>query len=302
MTKNAGIEQRASKTAMFAAVHRYLSLFESNPELSSQDTLAGLFISRLWKFLLGFAWCRRHVRQNLHNKVPGTYPYVIARTKCFDERFVSALQARVPQIVILGAGYDTRAIRYQSQNYGSRVYELDTGLLQSRKKAIFERNSVAIPDYLTFCPITFGKDTLADVLHQAGYDSTQKTLFLWEGVTYYLTESAVLKTFAFIENSAVSGSELLFDYFYKSFIDGRDDYPGAKELFSSVRKVGEPFLFGIDQGGLEEFLSTVGFSVVERYCPQALEQRYLTSNGETLGKVYGFAECVQVRLKQREVA
>lgn len=138
VTKKTDIEKRASKTAMFAAVHRYLSLFESNPVFSSQDTLSGLFTSRLDKFLLGFSWVRHHVRQKLDKTVPGTYPYVIARTRCFDERFVGALQARVPQIVILGAGYD----------------------------------------------------------------STQTTLFLWEGVTYYLTESAVLETFAFIKNSA----------------------------------------------------------------------------------------------------
>ena len=140
------------------------------------------------------------------------------------------------------------------------------------------------------------------MLNQAGYDSTQTTLFLCEGVTYYLTESAVLETFAFIKNSAAPGSELLFDYFYKSFIDGRIDYSGAKELFDSVAKAGEPFLFGIDQGRLEEFLSTLGFSVVERHKPQALEQRFITSNSETLGKVYGFAECVRARLTQREVA
>ena len=150
VTKKTDIEKRASKTAMFAAVHRYLSLFESNPVFSSQDTLSGLFTSRLDKFLLGFSWVRHHVRQKLDKNVPGTYPYVIARTRCFDEQFVGALQARVPQIVILGAGYDTRAIRYRAQNYGSRVFELDAGILQSRKKAIFERNSLAVPNHLIF--------------------------------------------------------------------------------------------------------------------------------------------------------
>jgi len=300
MDKRAGIEQRASKTAMFAAIHRYLSLFEANPNFSSKDTLSELFIPRLIKFLLGFAWFRSHVRQKLQRKVPGTYPYVIARAKCFDEQFVRALQNRVPQIVILGAGYDTRAIRYQSQNLASRVFELDTGILQSRKRAIFERNGVAIPDHLSFCPITFGKHSIADVLTQVGYDSTKTTLFLWEGVTYYLTESAVLDTFAAIKKGAAPGSELLFDYFYKSIVDGRDYYYGAKEIVASVKKTGEPFLFGIEPGSLEQFLSALGFSVVAHYSPEALEQHYLSSHGETLGKVYGFAECIHARLNRQE--
>ena len=301
MDRNISNGKRASKTAMFAAVHRYLSLFESNPDFSSQDSLSRLFIPGIGRFLLSFDWFRRYLNRKLHNKVPGTYPYVIARTKCFDERFLTALQQGIPQIVILGAGYDTRAIRYQSQNQDSKVFELDTPVLQEKKLAILKRDGIATPVRLKLCPITFGSDALADVLKQAGYDPVLKTLFMWEGVTYYLPESAVLETLSFIKDHSAPGSEVVFDYFYQDFVEGYHDYYGAKEIATSVKEVGEPFQFGIEPEKLESFLSSLGFKVLSRYNPEALEQRYLSSRGESLGKVYGFAECVHARLTQQGV-
>jgi len=297
MMKASDIEQRALRTAMYAATHRYLSLFETNPEFQSQDSLSGLFVPALWRFLFRFAWLRHVVRNQLHNNVPGTYEYVIARTKFFDEQFARALERGIPQIVILGAGYDTRAVRQQRAIHGTRIFELDTAILQAGKKRVFERNDVSIPDELTFCPITFGKDSIANTLAEVGYDSTKRTLFLWEGVSYYLSEQAVLETFAFIKNNAASGSGLVFDYFYKSIIDGDHDCYGARELTAAVVKEGVPFQFGIESARLEQFLSDLGFDLLVRQGPEELEQQYLTSHGNRLGKVYGFAECVHAILK-----
>jgi len=292
------IGSRPSRTAMFAAIHRYLSLFESNPDFSSRDYLSGQFIPAYIRLTLCMRWLRRHVRKKLNRKGPGTYQYVIARTKFFDEQFLKALDASVPQIVILGAGYDTRAVRYRERLGSTKVFELDTAVLQLRKSKIFKKNKVPIPDNLVFCPITFGQQSIAEVLENLGYDSAQRTLFLWEGVTYYLTESAVLETLGFIKNNAGSASELVFDYFYKSFVDGRYDYYGAKPLYDAVVKIGEPFLFGIEEGGLSQFISDAGFEVVSHQTPEALEKHYLSGENGSLGKVYGFAECVHARLKR----
>ena len=296
MEVSPSISQRASKTAMFAAIHRYLSLFEQCSEFSSHDTMAGLFIPAPIKLLLRFAWFRRHVRRKLHKKVPGTYEYVIARSKCFDEAFVNALHDGMQQIVILGAGYDSRAIRYQSLNQDSRIFELDTEALQSKKKKILARNRISIPDRLIFCPIIFGAETLVHALEKAGYDKTHRTLFMWEGVTYYLTESAVVETLDFINNNSGPDSRLMFDYFYQSVLDGKCEFYGASEISDSVAQIGEPFQFGIEPSMLESFMSEQGFTVLTRYPPEVLERKYLSCKGETLGKVYGFAECVSARL------
>lgn len=284
--------KRASETAWMAAAHRYLSLFEPTPDFRTQDTLAKLFIPRLRRFLLGFVWCRRFVHKKLHREVPGTYPYVIARTKYFDEQFVHALKECVPQIVLLGSGYDTRAIRYQTQNQGSTVFELDTPALLKNKQAILQRNGIEIPDRLKLSPIVFGQDDLAAVLKQAGFSPALKTLFIWEGVTYYLTESAVHETLSFINENAPVGSTLVFDFFYRSVVDGDQAYYGAKEIVAAVQEVGEQFQFGIEQDNLISFLANFGFELLSQADSGDLEQMYLSSDGEQLGKVYGFAACV----------
>lgn len=285
-------EQRASETAKMAAAHRYLSLFEPIPDFRTQDTLAKLFIPRFGKFLLGFAWCRRFLHKKLHNTVPGTYPYVIARTKYFDEQFVRAIRGCVPQIVLLGSGYDTRAIRYQTQNQGSTVFELDTPALLRNKQAILKRNGIEIPDTLKLSPIVFGQDDLGAVLKQAGFSPALKTLFMWEGVSYYLTESAVHETLSFISENTPVGSTLVFDFFYESVVDGNHDYYGAKEIFKAVEEVGEGFQFGIEPDNLTSFLADFGFELLSQDNSDDLEQRYLSSDGDQLGKVYGFAACV----------
>jgi methyltransferase (TIGR00027 family) len=295
--RQTNIGNRPSRTAMFAAIHRYLSLFESNPDFSSRDYLSGQFIPAYIRLTLCLRWLRRHVRKKLNIKAPGTYQYVIARTRFFDEQFLKALEGSVPQIVILGAGYDTRAVRYRERLGSTKVFELDTPALQHRKSKIYKQNKVSIPDNPVFCPITFGQQSIAEVLEKHGYDSAQRTLFLWEGVTYYLTESAVLETLGFIKNNAGPASELVFDYFYKSFVGGGFDYYGAKPLYDAVVKIGEPFLFGIEEDGLSQFISDAGFELITHLTPETLEEHYLSSENGSLGKVYGFAECVHARLK-----
>lgn len=292
MDSNSSNEKSASKTAMFAAVYRYLSLFESNPDFSSQDDLAKPFIPGLWKFLIGFSWFRRILHKKLIVEAPGTYPYVIARDKYFDDQFIHSLAECVPQIVLLGSGYDTRAIRYQNQNQGSTVFELDTPMLLENKQAIFKRNNIVIPNRLKLCPVIFGKDDLSTALKQHGFNSSLKTLFMWEGVTYYLTKSAAHETLSFIKDHAPAGSVLVFDYFYQPVIDGCHDYYGAKELVTAVQDVGESFQFGIEPDNLSSFLAGFGFEVSSRYDSAGLERHYLSSHGKQLGKVYGFAECV----------
>lgn len=300
MNRHSHSAPHTSKTAMMAAAHRHLSLFESNPGFSTQDTLAKIFLPKAWRFMMGFAWFRRYLHKKLHHRVPGTYPYVIARTKCFDEQFLSALQTDLPQIVILGAGYDTRAIRYQAQNRGSTIFELDRAELLKNKQTILKKNHIDIPENLTFCPIDFADDDLANVLDQAGFNSTFKTLFMWEGVSYYLTPAAVSNTLSIIKKHACVGSKLLFDYFYQALIDGHHNDYGAKEIETAVREVGEPFQFGIEPEKLASFLASFGFEIRSRYTPAELEKHYLTSHGELLGRVYGFAECICAMRQKQE--
>ena len=204
--KQANIEQRASRTAMMAAIHRFLASKEEQPHFRGPDHLATIFLSPKVKFFLSFAWMRRYVQKKLRKNVPGTYEYMMARTKHFDTLFQQALEEDIPQIVFLGAGYDTRAIRFQEAIQYTKIFELDAPTTQQEKKTRLQHANMTLPQQLTFVPINFNKGQIDAVLAHAGYDPSQKSLFLWEGVTYYLTEDAISETLACIKNYSGPGS------------------------------------------------------------------------------------------------
>ena len=277
-----------SVTALMAAIHRFIATKERG--FVGPDQLARMFLPPKAKFFLSFAFFRKVFKNKLHKMVPGTYEYVTARTKFFDQLFVQAVTENVPQIVFLGAGYDTRALRFQDTIKETRIFELDVPTTQNNKLKLLKKNGIAIPANLSFAPVNFDTDDLGQALLNAGYDPHLMTLFMWEGVTMYITEEAVNETLSFIKNNSGAGSTVVFDYLYQSVILGQCDYYGARQLAESAKDKEEPFSFGIEEGQIKEFLLERGFSLLKHYTPQEFEKKYLVNkNGNFLGKMYGFA-------------
>ena len=279
-------EKRASRTAAYAAVHRYLASREADPRFQGPDHLAGFFLPASARFLLGFPFVHRRIRR----KIPGVFEYLTARTMYFDGLFKKALADDIPQIVFLGAGYDTRALRFAGSIHNTRIIELDAPAVQARKKKILQKRGIQPPPQLRLAPIDFASQGLDQALEKVGYDKSQKTFFLWEGVIYYLSQEAVETTLAFIRDNSGPGSYVAFDYFYKSAVEGTSGLYGAKEAWASARRVGEPFQFGIVESGIQGFAAENGFQVLSHYKPEELEQAYLRAdNGDYLGKMFAFA-------------
>lgn len=296
--KQSTVEKRASDTAMFAAIHRYISFLEGNPNFRGSDHLARLFVPSKTKFFLSLAFIRRHVRRKLTKIVPGTHEYIVARTKYFDDLFKQALTDNISQVVFLGAGYDTRAIRFKDSIRETKIFELDVPTTQKQKRGLLLKAGISVPDQLSFVPINFNKESLQNVLANAGYDKSKKSFFIWEGVTYYLPEETVKNTLGTIKNHSGAGSTVAFDYFYKSIVQGKSDSYGAKQLIKEVSKSGEPFQFGVDPGKIESFLAENGFDMLSHHTPEEFEKIYLyADDGEFFGKMYGFACHVHIRVK-----
>lgn len=158
------------------------------------------------------------------------------RTKRFDAAMLDAVQDGARQIVVLGAGFDSRAYRFQSQLRGVRLMEVDYGPTQAYKKQRLSEIAAVIPSNVSFVPMDFTKDNLLEQLRNAGYSEQQKTFFLWEGVTYYLPEAAVKDTLHFVRDHSASGSRIAFDYF------GANN-PGINNPSHLYARWGEPLLF-----------------------------------------------------------
>ncbi len=210
--KKASLDDRPSDSALTVAFCRALSTYEPREEIRGQDTLAALFVAEESQKTLADPSARAWMIQ----KFGGTYEFFVARTAYGDGLFREALRQDLPQIVVLGAGYDTRGLRFRDEIRGTRIFELDSALTQERKRRLLAAAGVSEPPQLRYLPVNFERQKLSDVLAAAGYEKDRKTLFVWEGVSYYLTAAAVDATFAFLRERAAPGSRLCFDYMVKA--------------------------------------------------------------------------------------
>ena len=282
--ESATTSPQASRTALWTTICRAMAHMETDPLRRGPDDLAALFIPPVKRFLLKLAFIRRRIHKKL---TPGVYAYLMARTRHYDALFAQALDARLPQIVILGAGYDTRALRFGDHLGSTRVFEVDQPATQAGKLEALRRACRVPPERLCFVPVDLRAELLHGALENAGYDAALDTLFLWEGVTMYLPRGAVEATLAVIRRYAGAKSTVAFDYFFKSVVEGRSHDYGAREQYEAVRSVGEPFKFGIEAGGIDAFLDQNGFQVLSHYDPDAFEEAYLCdAEGVRLAKLY----------------
>ena len=287
---NLSIEQRASHSALMAAIYRFLASKEEGSYFQGPDSLSELYLPPKAKFFLSFSFFRNLIRKKLNKRVPGSYEYITARTKHFDHLFKNALQGNIPQIVFLGAGYDTRVIRFEEYIQNTKIFELDASTTQQQKIKLLQKNNNKIHPNTSFVPINFGKQKLESELLKTAYDPSKRSLFIWEGVTMYLTKKAVIETLTFIKRFSGNGTSIAFDYYDNSLIEGKNRSYGAKELIAAAAKKGEPFLFGIPEGEIKLFLSENGFNVLSHYSPDEFEKHYLYDDNreQFLGKMYGF--------------
>jgi len=286
------IEKKASNTAGYTCFSRACAAREKDERFRGPDNLAEVFLPMFAKCILNVPFLRRLFMKKIAPS--GIYEYVMARTKLLDEIFIDALENHFLQIVLLGAGMDTRALRFKNKNGGTKIFDLDIPATQQPKREILNRKRVPLPEELVFVPIDFNRQGLSEPLLAAGYQENQRSLFLWEGVTMYLTPGAVDSTLAFIRNSAAKGSMVVFDYIYASVLRRENRFYGEKEIFNTVSRAGEGWTFGIEEGEIEDFLSERGFRVISNHTPSTLEKAYITADDGTLfGRING-THCIVV--------
>jgi len=273
-TNKRSVEYQPSETAMATAFLRALASNDEREEVKGPDYLAEVFLTEDRKHLLKGPILRKWVMKS--KITPGMYEFMIARTAFFDHIVQQALGENVPQIVFLGAGYDTRPYRFKDLVQDTRILELDAQPTQQRKKEIVHQASVPIPEQLVFVPINFQTDNLKEALLGAGFSQDQKSLFVWEGVTYYLSAEVVDSTLSFIRWNSPAGSSVCFDY--ASLSPEALNGSGVKKLreHTKSRYPAEPTRFGIMQGKLVLFLSERGYDIIEHLTPNEMQGKYLT--------------------------
>jgi methyltransferase (TIGR00027 family) len=224
----------------------------------------------------------------------GIFTHVLARTRAIDDTVLAALKEGARQVVILGAGYDSRAYRMQEQMQRTTVFEVDFPPTQELKKLRIRESLQGLPKNVVFVPIDFTKEDLQTVLRKAGFHADRKTVFVWEGVSFYLSEPDVTATLRFVANNSAPGSTIVFDYESERVITGNHNDARLKEAITRLAKWGEPHIFGLPDGKTREFLKDRGLTVVSDLGAAELTRLYLTRKDGTVlaEEPWHFGVCV----------
>jgi methyltransferase (TIGR00027 family) len=291
------IETRISRTAELCCFCRGVSALEKDPLYRSDDGIALSLMPGFLRLLVRIPGAGRLFIRGFMAR--GIYDYIIARTKYIDAVFREALANRFDQILILGAGFDTRALRFREQARRTRIFELDAPPTLEAKIKQYRKRRLSIPANLVFVPINFDKESIAGRLEQASFRRGAKTLFVMEGVLEYLQPASVGQTFRTIRELAGTGSEIVFNYVYASVIRDETKYYGEEGALETLAKVGEAWHFGIEQGGIGAFLSQYGFTLRDHRDARELEELYFKDGaGKIVARVNGMhsiARAVAIR-------
>ncbi len=163
------------------------------------------------------------------------------RTRFFDDAMHEYLD-KVDQVVVLGAGWDTRSYNLVKEA-DAQAFEVDAPETQTQKRESLEATSIDTSD-VVFAAADFNKESWLDALQQVGFDPGKPTFVLWEGVTYYLEAEAVEATLQTVAKQLAPGSAIAFDYPAHHIVEGNSSLV-YRMTTMAARLVGEPWTFGI---------------------------------------------------------
>jgi methyltransferase (TIGR00027 family) len=242
------------------------------------DPLAERFLGAKYRMLLWGRPFRDVVEALIEQRFAGHHYYVIARTRYFDDFLQQRLAGGAEQLVILGAGYDSRPYRFADRLAGVPVFEVDHPATSVAKQAKVAALFGETPANVVYVGVDFTVDTLADKLLGCGFRATRPTVFLWEGVTPYLSLEAVDTVLGFVTASAAAGSAIVFDYILRSVVEGTCTLRGAANEFAKMSRTSEPLTFGVDASQAPAFLASRGFQNVVDVGAQELMSSYFDPN------------------------
>ena len=291
----------AASTAEGAAAIRAAGALERDPVLRGPDDLAVRFVgggARLTA-LVTVPWARRLTPWLIERILPGSYWFEIARVKHMDGLLRRELAAGARQVLLLGAGFDSRTFRFAEQLAGVATFEADHPATASTKRARVARIFGELPRHVTYVELDLENGDLGTRLREAGWVDGLRSFVIWSGVTAYLDAGSVDGVLAWLASTA-SGSSMVFDYAFSEAVDGDDSFHGAAELRRRVAKGGEPLGFGIPRGGAARFLAERGLELESDLGPDELRRRYLVrGDGRYAGRPYGFVAIAHARVPER---
>jgi methyltransferase (TIGR00027 family) len=172
---------------------------------------------------------------------------------------------------------------------------VDHPATQGWKRRRLEAAGIAIPGSMTFAPVDFESQTLAEGLARAGFQKDQKSFFSWLGVVPYLTRSAAMETLRLVA-SLPAESEIVFDYARPPESLDPVSRQGLEALAARVAASGEPFQTFFDPPELQEELRRMGFASFEDLGKEEINARYFSGRADGLRTGGGAGRLMKARV------
>jgi methyltransferase (TIGR00027 family) len=292
MHKNEGSE-RAENMAFYRALE------STRPESKRlfTDDYAIHFLGSHFRFLCRMArfhLFNRTISNYVQRRTAGSLSSVVSSTRLIDDFLKRIVQNGVRQILVLGAGFDTRALRldYLVQ---IPVIEVDFASISNKKQQILRQNRIVLPKNLRFIQINFEQQDLLAVLTEQGMDLTIPSCILWEGVCDFLRLDTVTAVFSALSRFA-KGSALIFTYIDRQVLEDPGSFYGAEKLLKFKERTGVDWTFGFVPEELSSYLKKFDFRLISDQGAREFREKYM---GERMSMLKGY-EFYRVAAAQSE--
>jgi len=268
-------EDVPSRTAEAVAWMRATDQRRPSGERVLDDPYATLFLGPLFKTAAAALQATGRLGEATEARFsPGLTAFVLCRHRFMDDAFDAALSIGVDQVVVLGAGYDTRAYRFADRLVNVPVFEVDHPSTGARKAKIVAEQASRLPSAdVRVVSIDFQSQALDHRLLASGFEPSKRTFVFWEGVSMYLTREAVKNTLATLRELCAPGSWLTMDWWY--MVDAPDARSTVLRMSPHLlHLLGEPITFGIHPEDLGDFARRNGYVLVDIATASELERRY----------------------------
>lgn len=249
------------------------------------DPYAKAFLGALSRAALATAEVSGKLGEEIERSALGLLPYVLCRHRYIDDCLTAFLADPSPgRVVLLGAGYDSRPWRFAEALNGRAIYEVDHPATSKRKNKLVE--GLTLPEVNRHVVVTdFIHTPLAEALAGAGVTPGERTFFVWEGVSMYLTREAIKQTFSVMRAVSGPGSQLSMDFWF--LLDQPDLIATAHRMSPGfLSLMGEPITFGIHPEDVGDFLRREELTLMEVADAAEMERRYVRDNRRVYPAAY----------------
>jgi len=274
---------KAIKTGFGVSWIRAAGMLYPKEKRLYNDPFSEKILTGVYKFLINLMHIPKIfdiIMKSIEKNSPGAMGSHFCRYRYIDDQLKNNIAKKeIETVVNLGVGMDARAYfipGVESIHY----FELDHPSVIKKKIKIIKKVLGKLPDNVVYVPIDFEMQSLDNELKNAGYNLSSKTLFIWEGVTPYLSEEAVDNTLKYV--SSAPGSKIVFTYVLKSFIDGENIHNGIKAIYDKYVKKSKIFIYGLAPSDIDDFLSKYSLSIIEDIGSDEYKERYMKPSGLNL--------------------